>query len=90
MPPPKLVGRGLGVMIQPLPKTKRKPNPRGKVNIEETEAAHTKHESKDEQHDEDGATPENPDKVKIKGKKKDDGDFQNNPFDKLDESDVKN
>lgn len=91
--PPKLVGRGLGVMIQPLPKTKRKPNPRGKVNIEETEAAHDKHESENEPHEDDdhegGSAAENPDKVKIKGKKKDEDNFQNNPFDKLDGSDVK-
>lgn len=68
--PPKLVGRGLGMMISPLPKNKRKPNPRGKVDIEETEAAHTKHEKKDAHGEEDeqstSAPAQKAEKVKAK------------------------
>lgn len=82
--PPKMIGRGINVMISPLPKNKRADNPRGKVDIEETEKAHAANEAKDEAHEDEGEGQDA--KVKIKGRKKgeDEKPFSNNPFDKLD------
>lgn len=36
---PKLVGRGITVMLNPLPRNKRAKNPKGEVNLEQLEAA---------------------------------------------------
>lgn len=47
--PPKMIGRGINVMISPLPKNKRAANPRGQIDIEATEKAHAENEAKDEE-----------------------------------------
>jgi len=83
--PPKLVGRGIGMMVSPLPKNKRAPNPRGQVDIEETEAAHTQHESKDAHQEDDSAAPSAPAEKTEKVKKEGTGtDSQNTPADNVD------
>ena len=92
--PPKMIGRGLTVMLSPLPKNKREANPRGKVDIEETEKAHAAHEQehaeKDPHHDDDHSetkAEKGEGKGKSKGKQKngEEAKFANNPFDKLDD-----
>ena len=74
---PKLIGKGINVMISPLPRNKRAKNPRGEAG---SEAAHapTEAPSPEKQH---------PDTVQIehKGKKgqpsdQKTGNFANNPF----------
>jgi len=81
--PPKMIGRGINVMLSPLPKNKRAANPRGKVNIADTEKAHAANEARDqERHAEDEGDG---DPVKIKGRDSaDQKSFANNPFDQLD------
>ena len=78
---PKLIGKGINVMISPLPRNKRAKNPR---QVEGGEAA-------EESSDEDAAppAPKNPEAVQIERKPKRDsddsaeqksGNFGNNPF----------
>lgn len=76
--PPKMIGRGINVMISPLPRNKRAPNPRGTVNIEDTEKSHAEQEAKDGESEENGGTP-------VKVKKNSDGDgLTKSHSDKLD------
>lgn len=81
--PPKMIGRGLSVMISPLPKNKRKANPRGKVDIEETEKAHAAHEQEHAETDSHDGDHTEEKSAKAKGKNGEDGQFVNNPFDKI-------
>jgi len=81
--PPKMIGRGINVMLSPLPKNKRAPNPRGKVNIEETEKAHAANEARDRDSQGGDNTPDAP--VEIKGREaSEEKPFTNNPFDQID------
>lgn len=86
---PKLIGKGINVMISPLPRNKRAKNPRQAEGAEESE-------SESESSDEDPAAPapENhqPETVPIdrKGKRdadhaaeKKSGNFTNNPFEQI-------
>ena len=76
---PKLVGRGLTVMISPLPRTKRAPNPR-----------QTKSESSEADSDSDSDSESEEDAMSKKGESRSSGAtsakerFSNNPFSSLD------
>ena len=86
--PPKLIGKGINVMISPLPRNKRAKNPR---QVEGAEAAES--ESDSESSDEDPADVQKnqqPETVKVdRGTKRDagapekTGDFTNNPFEQI-------
>ena len=79
---PKLIGKGINVMISPLPRNKRAKNPR------QVEGQENDGESENEPSDEDAAPepknsqPQQPNKVQIKkdGNAEKSGDFTNNPF----------
>jgi translation initiation factor IF-3 len=68
---PKLIGRGINVMISPLPRAKRAKNPYAEEN-DSSPAAANNHSS----------APPKPGKVPIANEPPTDG-FVNNPFDKL-------
>jgi len=81
---PKLIGKGINVMISPLPRNKRAKNPRAVEGNGEGEGA-------GEPSDEDAApkpknhAPQHPDKVQIdrgskSGSEEKSGNFTNNPF----------
>lgn len=80
---PKLIGKGINVMISPLPRNKRAKNPR-QVEGEEAEGDdHADHPPKNHQ-------PQHPDTVHVeRGSKKDSaaseksGNFSNNPFEQI-------
>ena len=86
--PPKLIGKGINVMISPLPRNKRAKNPR---QVEGAEAAESDSES--ESSDEDPADEQKnqqPETVKVdRGTKRESGapektgDFTNNPFEQI-------
>ena len=68
---PKLIGRGINVMISPLPRAKRAKNPYAEENVSPPAAANNH-----------SPVPPKPGKVPIANEPPTDG-FVNNPFDKL-------
>ncbi len=71
---PKLIGKGINVMISPLPRNKRAKNPRGEdVDVEASEAAEDASNAKNDANAENGEN--NGDSAKQS--------FGNNAFDKL-------
>ena len=82
--PPKLIGKGINVMISPLPRNKRAKNPR---QVEGGDEADTSSEASDEDPASEAPKNHQPDKVKVdRGTKRESGapeksgDFTNNPF----------
>jgi len=80
---PKLIGKGINVMISPLPRNKRAKNPRQVEGAEEEEESHEEHPPKHHQ-------SEQPNTVQVdRGSKKDSGapeksgGFANNPFEQI-------
>ena len=68
---PKLIGRGINVMISPLPRAKRAKNPYAEENVSPPAAANNH-----------SPVPPKPGKVPIANEPPTDG-FVNNPFDKI-------
>ena len=82
---PKLIGKGINVMISPLPRNKRAKNPR-QVEGEEEEGDDHGHEAQESKNHE----PQQPNTVQVdRGSKKDSGTpeksggFANNPFEQI-------
>jgi len=75
---PKLIGRGINVMISPLPRNKRAKNPR---QVEDGEAAKTPRSNSDNNHHEDVVQIERPAKPHIEQPKSEG--FANNPFSQI-------
>ena len=81
--PPKLIGKGINVMISPLPRNKRAKNPRQVEGAEESE-------DQDDAGDESEPQAHQPKTVPIERNSKKDagtpekpGDFTNNPFEQI-------
>jgi translation initiation factor IF-3 len=81
---PKLIGKGINVMISPLPRNKRAKNPRQVEGAEEAEG--------EDEPEAEAPKNESPNKVEIDRKSKKDsgpagekksGDFTNNPFEQI-------
>jgi hypothetical protein len=49
--PPKIVGRGITVMLNPLPRNKRASNPKGEISLEQLEAAELEDQLKQDELD---------------------------------------
>jgi translation initiation factor IF-3 len=77
--PPKLIGKGINVMLTPLPKNKRAKNPRGDSPAPPADDAASENSSEDE---EDGEPDPTPKRVPIDSA--DDSSFGQNPFASLD------
>jgi len=77
---PKLIGKGINVMISPLPRNKRAKNPRQVEGAEEENSA----EEDDSAHAQENHPPQHPNTVQVK---KDSGTpekpFTNNPFEQI-------
>jgi len=87
---PKLVGKGLNVMISPLPRNKRAKNPNLAPGSEGRDDVLDVPDEVDEEADEASETPESAASTRIEptvpagGEKAQDGSFANNPFTALD------
>jgi translation initiation factor IF-3 len=73
--PPKLIGKGINVMLSPLPRNKRAKNPNQSEVVEEME---------DDAPEDNSKAPESKPKNSEAAPKNASGPFQNNPFSKLD------
>jgi translation initiation factor IF-3 len=79
---PKLIGKGINVMISPLPRNKRAKNPR------QVEGEHEAHGDQDHAHHEPAPKNHQPNTVQVdrgskSGTQEKSGDFTNNPFEQI-------
>jgi translation initiation factor IF-3 len=79
---PKLIGKGINVMISPLPRNKRAKNPR------QVEGEHEAHGDEDHAHHEPAPKNHQPNTVQVdrgskSGTQEKSGDFTNNPFEQI-------
>ncbi len=77
---PKLIGKGINVMISPLPRNKRAKNPR---QVEDHGEAEGEPSDEDAAHKQGNHQPQHPDTVQVKkdpGSAEKSGNFTNNPF----------
>ena len=75
--PPKMIGRGINVMLSPLPRNKRAPNPNAAEDHEGEEA-----DENPEDHEEQPKARQKSERVPVNAAE--DGNFGQNPFSQLD------